>query len=31
MKKILFIALVAIVGIAVVLDDGRPRWPRRRR
>lgn len=25
MKKFLFIALVVIAGLAVVLDDGRPR------
>ena len=25
MKKIVFIALVVLAGIAVILDDGRPR------
>lgn len=30
MKKIVFIALVVIAGLAVILDDGRPH-PRRRR
>lgn len=31
MKKIVFIALVVIAGLAVILDDGRPRPLRRRR
>lgn len=30
MKKLMFIALVVIAGLAVILDDGKPR-PRRNR
>lgn len=30
MKRLVFIALVVIAGLAVILDDGRPH-PRRRR
>lgn len=30
MKKVLFIAFVVIAGLAVILDDGRPRRIRRR-
>lgn len=29
MKKIVFIALVVLAGLAVILDDGRPRTRRR--
>lgn len=29
MKKIMFIALVVLAGLAVILDDGRPRTQRR--
>lgn len=29
MKKIIFVALVVLVGLAVILDDGRPRTRRR--
>lgn len=29
MKKIMFVALVVLVGLAVILDDGRPRTRRR--
>ena len=30
MKKLIFIAVVAVAALAVILDDGRPRrrWPR---
>ena len=28
MKKIMFVALVVLVGLAVILDDGRPRTRR---
>lgn len=30
MKRLVFIALIVIAGLAVILDDGRPH-PRRRR
>lgn len=30
MKKLLFVAFVVLTGLAVILDDGRPR-PRSRR
>ena len=29
MKKIMFVALVVLAGLAVILDDGRPRTRRR--
>lgn len=29
MKKIIFVALVVLAGLAVILDDGRPRTRRR--
>ena len=29
MKKIMFVALVLLAGLAVILDDGRPRTRRR--
>ena len=29
MKKIMFVALVVLAGLAVILDDGRPRTWRR--
>lgn len=29
MKKIMFVALVVLVGLAVILDDGRPHTRRR--
>ena len=29
MKKIMFVALVVLDGLAVILDDGRPRTRRR--
>lgn len=29
MKKLVFIAVVAVAAIAVILDDGRPRLRRR--
>lgn len=29
MKKIMFVALVILAGLAVILDDGRPRTRRR--
>lgn len=29
MKKIMFVALVVLTGLAVILDDGRPRTRRR--
>lgn len=29
MKKIMFVALVVLVGLTVILDDGRPRTRRR--
>ena len=29
MKKIMFVALVVLVGLAVILDDARPRTRRR--
>lgn len=29
MKKIMFVALVVLAGLAVMLDDGRPRTRRR--
>lgn len=29
MKKIMFVALVVLVGLAVILDDGCPRTRRR--
>lgn len=29
MKKIVFVALVVLAGLAVILDDGRPRTRRR--
>lgn len=29
MKKIMFVALVVLVGLAVILDDDRPRTRRR--
>ena len=28
MKKIMFVALVVLAGLAVILDDGRPRTRR---
>lgn len=30
MKKVLFIAFVVLAGLAVILDDGRPRHRRAR-
>ena len=29
MKKIMFVALVVLAGLAVILDDGRPRTRQR--
>ena len=29
MKKFMFVALVVLAGLAVILDDGRPRTRRR--
>ena len=29
MKKIMFVALVVLAGLAIILDDGRPRTRRR--
>ena len=29
MKKIMFVALAVLAGLAVILDDGRPRTRRR--